>query len=702
MAGKITDYPTMTTLASGDLMDVSDYDGVSAFTSKSLDWDDLKTNIESQITFTNLYTNDGTLAGNRIVSMGVNDLTYGSTGDANLLKFETTNDRIGIGTATPTEKLEVAGNAKVNGTFKTQSTSAIPLNLYKEAVGNNMIQLSMQNDAAAEYQFAQVGGSVIDDTAGSEEGAFLVQLSNNGAINSDGVHKFLINGLHQFPESINGGIFRESNSGGFRWSLNLRNSANVIEPYAALATEVIDNTNGSEDGVLKFYARSNGVNFNSSNHQAILTGTGLGIGTATPTEKLEVVGNAKITGGIDVDSSTFLVDGTTHAWSLGRLATPENDVRAITIGNAANTFNSGGGSRSIAIGYQSSAVATLATSNIAIGYQAKAPSGDNVISIGDQSGGTITSNGNQTILMGYLAGNQSVTIGTQTIAIGDQTDASGVQATLLGSQAEATADSVIGIGRLAKGTALQSIAIGLKSEATATRAYVIASGSTGTVNSVADSLAVGFNEVTPRFLFSKSADSYLNGTGNVGIGTATPTEKLEVVGNVKISSDLQVAKQAFIGIADTGQSVAFDFKNVDSKVYALRMQDSAGGFLMNIRESGNTSFGTTADLGARIGVSGNAYVTGRIGIGTAAPLSKLDVEGGIAIGTAYSGSTAAPTNGAIIEGNVGIGTTTPSDKLEVVGNLNATRYKVNGVAGANFSGVVTSITVVDGIVTAVS
>jgi len=362
MAGKITDYPTMTTLASGDLMDVSDYDGVSAFTSKSLDWDDLKTNIESQITFTNLYTNDGTLAGNRIVSMGVNDLTFGSTGEANLLRFDSTSDRIGIGTAAPTEKLEVVGNVKIT------------------------------------------------------------------------------------------------------------------------------------------------------------------------------------TGGIDVNSSTFLVNGTTSAWSLGSAATPENDIKAVTIGNAANTFNSGGGSRSIAIGYQTSAVATGTASNIAIGYQAKAPSGDNVISIGDQSGSTITSNGNQTILMGYLAGNQSATIGAGTIAIGDQTDASGTQATIIGSGAEGTADWAIGIGRLAKGTAAASIAIGLKSESTATRAYVIGSSPNNpTINSVADSLAIGFNETivsgnNVRFRFSKSADSYLNGSGNVGIGTNTPSEKLTLDGRQFLSN----------------------------------------------------------------------------------------------------------------------------------------------------------------------
>ena len=359
MAGKITDYPTMTTLASGDLMDVSDYDGVSAFTSKSLDWDDLKTNIESQITFTNLYTNDGTLAGNRIVSMGVNDLTFGSTGEANLLRFDSTSDRIGIGTAAPTERLEIVGNVKIT------------------------------------------------------------------------------------------------------------------------------------------------------------------------------------TGGIDVNSSTFFVNGTTSAWSLGSAATPENDIKAVTIGNAANTFNSGGGSRSIAIGYQTSAVATLTASNIAIGYQAKAPSGDNVVMIGDQcGGGAIATYGSQSVLIGYLGGRAAgaVATGVGTIAIGDQTDASGTQATILGSAAKGTADSVIGIGRLAKGTALQSIAIGLKSEATATRAYVIASGSTGTVNSVADSLAVGFNEVTPRFLFSKTADSYLNGSGNVGIGTTTPSEKLTLDGRQFLSN----------------------------------------------------------------------------------------------------------------------------------------------------------------------
>jgi hypothetical protein len=49
-----------------------------------------------------------------------------------------------------------------------------------------------------------------------------------------------------------------------------------------------------------------------------------------------------------------------------------------------------------------------------------------------------------------------------------------------------------------------------------------------------------------------------------------------------------------------------------------------------------------------------------VGIGQTAPASKLDVKGGVTIGSTYSGTNTAPTNGAIIQGQLGIGTPTPN------------------------------------------
>jgi len=376
---------------------------------------------------------------------------------------------VGIGTTTPSEKFEVNGNAKINGTFKTQSASPIPVNLYREGVGNNMIQLSMQNDAAAEYQFTQLGGSVIDDTTGSEEGAFLVQLSNNGAINSNGVHKFLINGLHQYPESINGGIFRESNSGGFRWSLNLRNSANAIEPYAALATEVIDNTNGSEDGVLKFYARSNGVNFNSSNHQAILTGTGFGIGTAAPTETLEVVGSIKMTDGNQ---------------ALGKVITSDaNGVGSWdnVVGGIFEASNNGG------------VVPTTYAFNI-----------QNTLAI---------------------RGVTSVPILTCNTATGVLIGGSGVNAYNL------TLETSSNTALILKRQSVDMLKVTYNASNPTLRMYNSLNGEV--VNIAATAFAADH--------------TYFNTPSNFGIGTAAPTEKLEVVGNQLINTGNLQIKQTGLG-----------------------------------------------------------------------------------------------------------------------------------------------------------
>jgi hypothetical protein len=77
-----------------------------------------------------------------------------------------------------------------------------------------------------------------------------------------------------------------------------------------------------------------------------------------------------------------------------------------------------------------------------------------------------------------------------------------------------------------------------------------------------------------------------------------------------------------------------------------------------------------------------------VGIGQAAPISKLDVNGGLTVGASYSGVSTAPANGAIIQGNTGIGIAAPAHKLHVVGDVRIEGDFINqDIVGAHASAV---------------
>ncbi|MBK8111180.1 MAG: hypothetical protein IPK46_13015 [Saprospiraceae bacterium] len=85
--------------------------------------------------------------------------------------------------------------------------------------------------------------------------------------------------------------------------------------------------------------------------------------------------------------------------------------------------------------------------------------------------------------------------------------------------------------------------------------------------------------------------------------------------------------------------------------------DVEGGVVIGINYSGTNTAPTNGLL-----------VEGNLGLGTTSPMNKLDVEGGVVIGATYSGSNTAPANGLLVQGNVGVGTTNPLARLNVKGN----------------------------------
>jgi len=134
-------------------------------------------------------------------------------------------------------------------------------------------------------------------------------------------------------------------------------------------------------------------------------------------------------------------------------------------------------------------------------------------------------------------------------------------------------------------------------------------------------------------------------------------------------------------ITNRSHSSLTGLTNDDHTIYAL-LAGRAGGQtliggtaadnLLTLQANSATSGNTAANpaIQMKVGDSGGTTAltisnNGNVGIGTTAPLSKLDVNGGLAVGS-YAGTSAAPSNGLIVSGNVGIGTTSPGGKLEVL------------------------------------
>jgi hypothetical protein len=109
----------------------------------------------------------------------------------------------------------------------------------------------------------------------------------------------------------------------------------------------------------------------------------------------------------------------------------------------------------------------------------------------------------------------------------------------------------------------------------------------------------------------------------------------------------------------------------------------------------NLIFGTGAS-----GTGTTIQTTAKAGINVNNPQSTLDVEGNMAIGATYSGTTAAPTNGLIVEGNTGIGTSSPQRRLHITGTVRVdtlTRDVPTRIVGADADGDLAALTLGTGL-----
>ncbi|MEK7597785.1 MAG: phage integrase SAM-like domain-containing protein [Patescibacteria group bacterium] len=181
----------------------------------------------------------------------------------------------------------------------------------------------------------------------------------------------------------------------------------------------------------------------------------------------------------------------------------------------------------------------------------------------------------------------------------------------------------------------------------------------------------GTNDVNSVGLGGATANTspvlYVKGTGNVGIGTTGPSEKLHVsrtdgtstFTRIDNSGGGQAGLLLSAGYSTTSRATRIDFLNVPASATVPRWT-----ILNDYNQNGTNDLSITDATTSRIFT---ILQGGNVGIGEVAPGAKLSVSGGLAVGSSYDTTTVADGN-AIISGNVGIGTTGPSSILHLSAN----------------------------------
>ena len=198
--------------------------------------------------------------------------------------------------------------------------------------------------------------------------------------------------------------------------------------------------------------------------------------------------------------------------------------------------------------------------------------------------------------------------------------------------------------------------------------------------------AFTFQPAIARFDDSDHKPQFVvTGLGNVGIGTLTPTEKLEVKGNSTITGSLTVTQT--LNLTDNSLSGAALINNtisgtklIDGSITEAKLKDGSvitdklANDAVTSSKIANNAVGNSELAEESVTLNKLApearpvenpwkdgedqslfYNKGNVGIGANAPQSRLSVLGSVAIGEAYVNQIPAPQNGLLAQGHVGIG-----------------------------------------------
>ena len=162
---KTSEYPTTITLLDGtDLIDVSENLGGGSWQSSKMSYSVLLSNLNSDLTFSNLYTADGTLTGARTITQGTNLIRW-SGGNTQI------DDLLGVGLSPATlgtpAKFNIKSLADTDAAFTFKTVDTLDQDIFKiseaGSFGTDLLYFDWTNER---LEFALTGDNIkISDSA---------------------------------------------------------------------------------------------------------------------------------------------------------------------------------------------------------------------------------------------------------------------------------------------------------------------------------------------------------------------------------------------------------------------------------------------------------------------------------------------------------------------------------------------------------
>jgi len=192
-------------------------------------------------------------------------------------------------------------------------------------------------------------------------------------------------------------------------------------------------------------------------------------------------------------------------------------------------------------------------------------------------------------------------------------------------------------------------------------------------------------------LFGPPTGAFHFDGGNVGIGTASPFEKLEVNGNVGVRSTLKVDGKATLGSAQVDDAL-----DVDGLTHLTNTTASGSSGTGALVVDGGAGIGGSVNVGGAANVTGAATVGGTLGVTGATSLSStLDVTGATTAGGTLdvtgvtkllsTTETAGSGSGAlVVTGGVGVGKSLKIGQDLTVSGASSFSGPMTSTGGGNF------------------